>query len=71
MYFEHGDRGLKFYTVQSGILDCTTPYKGKCEPVFLFFFNGQQLTDCKVQGIDTPKLTLSIMTKLDETTAAA
>ena len=37
LYFEHGDKGLKFYTAQSGILDVTKPHEGKCEPAFFFF----------------------------------
>ena len=71
IYFDHGDRGLKFYTVQAGVLDFTMPFKGKCEPVFLFFCNGKQLKDLDLVGIDTPKMTSSIMSKLDEITAEA
>jgi hypothetical protein len=60
-----GDRGLKFFTVQSGILDVTEQYVGKCEPVFLFYLNGQQLTDFTLVGVNVPILTKSIMNKLD------
>jgi thiol-disulfide isomerase/thioredoxin len=71
LYFEHGDRGLKFYTVPSGLLDVTKLHEGKCEPAFMFFRNGQELKGVKIEGINAPKLTTSIIEKLGEITAAA
>lgn len=65
MYFDHGDRGLKFFTVEASKLELTQAYVGKCEPVFMFFCNGQELKDMKLVGVDAPKLTSSILAKLD------
>lgn len=70
LYFEHGDRGLKFYTVQAGTLDITKPYEGKCEPAFLFFRDGAELKDLRMQGINAPQLTHSIMDKVHAIAAA-
>ena len=71
MFFDLGDKGLKFYTVESGVLERTKAHRGKCEPAFMFFLNGQELTDLKIVGIDAPKLTQSITSKLATVTAAA
>jgi thioredoxin 1 len=65
LFFDLGDRGLKFFTVQSGILDSTKLYVGKCEPVLLFYLNGEQLHDLTLVGVDVPVLIKSIMAKLD------
>jgi thiol-disulfide isomerase/thioredoxin len=65
LYFDHGDRGLKFYTTRSGLLDFTRQYKGKCEPVFMFFKDKLELKDLRLEGVNCPKLTSTIMEQLE------
>jgi hypothetical protein len=71
LYFDLGDKGLKCYTVEAGLLQCTKAHQGKCEPAFMFFWNGQELPDLKIVGIDAFKLTQSITSKLTDVSAAA
>jgi len=66
IYFEHGDRGLKFYTAAAAKLDVAAPYRGKCAPAFLMFRNGQELKSLRVEGVNSPKLVGNIVAKLDE-----
>jgi thioredoxin 1 len=69
LFFENGDKGLKFYTVRSGTLQVTKKYAGKCEPVFMFFRDGKELTDARIQGVNAPLLVSTIMQSMPQTTA--
>jgi len=57
LYFDFSDRPLKFYTV--AVDKCPgvglDDYKGKCEPVFMFYRDGQCLET--VVGMQAPPLT--------------
>lgn len=66
LYFDLGDKGLKFYTAAAGTLGFTAPYKGKCKPVFTFWKGGEELKELRLEGVNAPLFTKQIMAKLDE-----
>ncbi|GMH36323.1 hypothetical protein BSKO_04191 [Bryopsis sp. KO-2023] len=59
LYFDLGDRPLKFYTVKADRVQALASHKGKCRPVFFFYKDGQVLET--VEGVDAPRLTKLIM----------
>ena len=67
LYFDHGDKGLKFYTTPAGALPATTAFKGKCKPVFLFYRNGEELADQRLEGVDTPAFVNAVLKRLEGT----
>mmetsp|Transcript_148 Transcript_148/g.281 ORF Transcript_148/g.281 Transcript_148/m.281 type:complete len:129 (+) Transcript_148:128-514(+) len=59
IFFDFGDRPLKFYTANVDKIKCLEKYRGSCQPVFLFYQDNNQL-EC-ITGVDAPKLSGLIM----------
>eukprot|EP00201_Polytomella_parva_P003864 CAMPEP_0175072936 /NCGR_PEP_ID=MMETSP0052_2-20121109/20226_1 /TAXON_ID=51329 ORGANISM="Polytomella parva, Strain SAG 63-3" /NCGR_SAMPLE_ID=MMETSP0052_2 /ASSEMBLY_ACC=CAM_ASM_000194 /LENGTH=107 /DNA_ID=CAMNT_0016340575 /DNA_START=31 /DNA_END=354 /DNA_ORIENTATION=+ len=60
IYFDAGDKPLKFFTACADKIPILKEYVGKCQPVFLFFKDGAQIE--KVVGNNGPLLS-SIIAK--------
>mmetsp|Transcript_11834 Transcript_11834/g.34928 ORF Transcript_11834/g.34928 Transcript_11834/m.34928 type:complete len:110 (-) Transcript_11834:114-443(-) len=61
IYFDAGDKPLKFFTVDvEAVGEPFTEYKGKCQPVFLFYKDGQ--VKAQVEGVQAPTLAKYIQT---------
>ncbi|GAX79478.1 hypothetical protein CEUSTIGMA_g6919.t1 [Chlamydomonas eustigma] len=60
IYFDAGDRAMKFFTLDVDKVAGFEEYKGKCQPIFLFYKDGQILE--KVVGVQAPTLTRHIQT---------
>uniref|UniRef100_A0A061SHR5 Flagellar outer arm dynein 14 kDa light chain lc5 n=1 Tax=Tetraselmis sp. GSL018 TaxID=582737 RepID=A0A061SHR5_9CHLO len=65
IYFEMSDSPLKFYTACVNKVSSLAQYEGSCEPLFLFYKDGQELQ--RVQGVKVPDLSRAIMQLLQET----
>mmetsp|Transcript_14131 Transcript_14131/g.17133 ORF Transcript_14131/g.17133 Transcript_14131/m.17133 type:complete len:134 (+) Transcript_14131:92-493(+) len=59
IYFEFGDRPLKFYTANVDKIACLSKYRGTAQPTFLFYQDNEML-EC-ITGVDAPKLQAAIM----------
>ncbi|GFH18903.1 flagellar outer dynein arm light chain 5, thioredoxin-like protein [Haematococcus lacustris] len=59
IFFDSGDRPLKFYTVDAEKVGGMEEYRGHCQPVFLFFKDGKVVD--KVVGVIAPALERKIM----------
>mmetsp|Transcript_21219 Transcript_21219/g.29429 ORF Transcript_21219/g.29429 Transcript_21219/m.29429 type:complete len:133 (+) Transcript_21219:69-467(+) len=59
IFFDYGDRPLKFYTANIDKIGVLDKYRGSCQPVFLFYQDNQML-EC-ITGVDAPKLVSLIM----------
>mmetsp|Transcript_783 Transcript_783/g.1642 ORF Transcript_783/g.1642 Transcript_783/m.1642 type:complete len:132 (-) Transcript_783:192-587(-) len=59
IFFDYGDRPLKFYTANVDKVTCLEKYRGSCQPTFVFY-QDNQLLEC-VTGVDAPKLVNLIM----------
>lgn len=70
LYFELGDRPLKFCTVNVDKIGMKEfdKYKGKSKPVFLFYKDGK--VEKVVDGLEGPDL-VALVTRLSEPAAAA
>lgn len=61
LYFDNADKGLKFYTMESTVLGKTTQYTGKphsgsCKPVYVFYKDGAEVEDKRIEGVNYPEL---------------
>lgn len=59
IYFANGDKPIKFYTCNADKVKQFSKYVGNCQPVFLFFKDGQQVE--AIEGVTAPELTKTIM----------
>mmetsp|Transcript_40362 Transcript_40362/g.67643 ORF Transcript_40362/g.67643 Transcript_40362/m.67643 type:complete len:134 (-) Transcript_40362:434-835(-) len=59
IFFDYGDRPIKFYTANVDKIGCLEKYRGSCQPTFVFYQDNQQLQ--VVQGVDAPSLISLIM----------
>jgi len=62
IYFDYGDRPLKFYTASANKLEALAEYKGSEMPLFIFMKDGEVIK--KVEGVDAPVLVECIMANL-------
>ena len=53
IFFEHGDKPIKFFTADASKIDAAKDYVGSCEPVFLFYKDGKKK---EVRGVDAPTI---------------
>ena len=70
IFFEHGDKPIKFFTADASKIDAAKDYVGSCEPVFLFYKDGKKK---EVRGVDAPTIVKMIYDGLgvDPNAAAA
>ncbi|KAK9806893.1 hypothetical protein WJX72_006603 [[Myrmecia] bisecta] len=54
LYFDLGDRPLKFYTANCQKVEALKQYQGHCMPVFLFYKDNK--LQQKVEGVQAPVL---------------
>ena len=52
IFFDHGDKPMKFYTADASKVTALNEHVGTCEPRFIFFRDGQQVAT--VKGVDAP-----------------
>lgn len=62
IFFDHGDKPMKFYTADASKVTALNEHVGTCEPKFIFFRDGQQVAT--VKGVDAPGLTAVIFEKM-------
>lgn len=62
IFFDHGDKPMKFYTADASKVTALNEHVGTCEPRFIFFRDGQQVAT--VKGVDAPGLTAVIFEKM-------
>ena len=60
LFFDYADKGLKFYTCEAGTLERTKEYMGSCKPAFLFYMDGAELPDLKIEGVDYPQMVAQV-----------
>ncbi|KAK3269577.1 hypothetical protein CYMTET_21992 [Cymbomonas tetramitiformis] len=59
IFFEYGDKPIKFYTADVDSISFLEKYRGTAQPNFLFYQDNELLE--LVSGVDSPRLVSSIM----------
>lgn len=69
LYFDNGDRALKFYTLNVDKVNDFKTYSGNCVPVFQFYTNGKKIDE--IVGVKAPELTKAVLSLSEPARLAA
>ena len=62
IFFEHGDKPMKFFTADASVIPALKSKVGPCEPVFCFYRDGAERA--RVHAVTAPELTKIIHKEL-------